>query len=89
MRFFDSQLRMLQAAQHIAKETGWKLMTRLRIAKYFTTPEISAALHNSNSMFHVKNAIRRYSTLKHEAKIPEEVFSMFTSRLRDSIICNL
>ena len=37
---FDSQLRMLDAAKHIAKEAGWRLRTLLRTRKYFTTPEM-------------------------------------------------
>ena len=37
---FDSQLRMLDAAKHIAKEAGWRLRTLLRTRRYFTTPEL-------------------------------------------------
>ena len=37
---FDPQLRMLQAAKHVAKEAGWRLRTLLRTKRFFTTPEL-------------------------------------------------
>ena len=37
---FDPQLRMLEAAKHIATEAGWRLKTLLRGKRFFTTPEI-------------------------------------------------
>ena len=37
---FDPQLRMLDAAKHVAREAGWRLKTLLRTRKFFTTPEL-------------------------------------------------
>ncbi len=37
---FDSQLRMLEAARHVATEAGWRLKNLLRVKRFFTTPEV-------------------------------------------------
>ena len=37
---FDPQLRMLEAAKHVAMEAGWRLKALLRCRRHFTTPEL-------------------------------------------------
>ena len=37
---FDTQLRMLTAARHVATEASWRLKTLLRSRRFFTCPEL-------------------------------------------------
>ena len=52
---FDPQLRMLDAAKHIAREAGWRLKTLLRTRKFFTTLEIGH-LYKAQILYYMESS---------------------------------